>query len=503
VTLAPDLDAAFLARFAEAVNPAPKPRRWATPLDLAQELNPAIVRTPALEVINKALVDVADGRNDRLMIFMSPQEAKSTTVSHRFVQWSLLNDPGTRAAIVSYADEIARRWGSDIKQDVATYNGDDGGIDLGLRLRADSKAAGRWQIDGHPGGVYCVGVAGSLTGRPVDLLVLDDVHKDLEQAQSATYRERAVRFWQAVAVPRLGPGAKCVLVMTRWHEADLAGYLLEHEGDVKDGGRWRVLSIPAQCEDEATDPLGRREGEYMISARGNRDWEAIKKSVGSYVWASLYQQRPAPAEGGLFKRLWWRYHTISGNTVHLGGRDLDLRDCWRFATVDLAASTRTSADFTVIAAWARTVAGDLVLLDLVRARIGEDQHFAQARPLVQRWNLDTVFVEASQYGTTLVREATQDNVPITPIQAESDKFSRALPYSAWVSSGRVWLPGNNPHWLDAFLTEHASFPAAAHDDTVDTGSLAVRVSVTKWAPPPTPRTPAGSFGDVDLMTAPM
>jgi predicted phage terminase large subunit-like protein len=288
---------------------------------------------------------------------------------------------------------------------------------------------------------------------------------------------------------------------TRWHEEDAAGWLLTGEGRKEDGGRWTVINIPAQAEDD-TDPLGRSQGEYMISARGNRDWEGVKKSVGSYVWAALYQGRPAPAEGGLFKRLWWRYHSITGSRMHLGGREYDLRDCWRFATVDLAASTRTSADYTVIAAWARTISGDLILLDLVRAKIGEEQHFEQARPLVQRWNLDTVFVEASQYGTTLVREATQDNVPITPIQAEQDKFSRALPYSAWVSSGRVWLP-SNAHWLDAFVTEHASFPAAAHDDTVDVGSMAVRVAVTRWAPPPAAfiNTPASS--DVDLTSVAM
>lgn len=466
-------------------------RRWASPLDMAQDLDPTIVRTPATNLINQALVDLADGKNDRLMIFMSPQETKSTTVSHRFAEWMLVNDPSLRVAIVSYADEIARRWGSDIKQDVATFNGDEGTIDLGLRLRADSKAAGRWQVEGERGGVYCVGVAGSLTGRPVDLCVLDDVHKDLEQAQSGTYRERAIRFWQAVAVPRLGPGAKCVLVMTRWHEADLAGYLLENEGRLEDGGRWRVISIPAQCEDEATDPLGRKLGEFMQSARGDRDWEGIRKSVGEYVWASLYQQRPAPAEGGLFKRLWWRYWSPApadgyGERLDLAGRIRPLSECWRFITGDLAASTRTSADFTVAAAWALTIDGDLVLLDYNRARIGEADHYDLFRPLAQRWRVDTAFVEATQHSMTLTAEATRSGLHVTPLRAESDKFSRALPYSARASAGRVWLPAGSPK-LDAWVSEHAGFPAAAHDDLVDVGAYATRVAITKWQPPiPTP-----------------
>jgi hypothetical protein len=319
-------------------------RRWATPGDLARALDPTTVQTPALDVIDRELVALADGDLDRLMVFMSPQEGKSVRVSHRFVQWLLVENPDLRVAIVSYADEMARRWGSDIKLDCQTFNGDDDTIDLGLRLRADSRAAGRWQIDGRKGGVYCVGVAGALTGKPVDVLVIDDPLKDLEQAQSAAYRERAWRFWQAVAVPRLGPGSKVALVQTRWHQQDLAGRLLE-----QDRGRWRVVSIPAVAE-TAADLLGRRPGEAMVSARGERDWAQIRADVGEYVWAALYQQRPEPAAGMLFKRSGLRHWTKgAAERLLLGDRMLDLRDCWKFVTVDLAASTKTSADYTAAA----------------------------------------------------------------------------------------------------------------------------------------------------------
>lgn len=315
-------------------------------------------------------------------------------------------------------------------------------------------------------------------------MILDDPIKDLEQANSIRYRDRAWRFWQAVAIPRMGPHTKVVLMTTRWHEDDIAGRILAAEGDKSSGGKWRVISIPARCEDEKNDPLGRREGEYQISARGRtqEQWREREKDSGAYVWAALFQQRPAPAEGGIFRRLWWRYWTPAGeHQMHLGGRTADLRDCWRFATVDLAASQRTSADYTVIAAWARTLSGDLVLLDRLRARIGEEQHFAHARSLVERWQLDTLFVEKSQQGYTLVREATQAGVPITPLTAEQDKLTRALPASAWCSGGRVWLPAS-AWWLDEWRNECAGFPAAAHDDQVDVLAYAVRAAVTEWVP---------------------
>lgn len=466
-----------------------QPRRWATPLDMACDLDRTMVRTPALDLINRKLVDLADGAETRLLVAVAPQEGKSTLCSKWYPLWRLVSDTSRRVAIVSYSDEMARRWGADIKQLVETFDGTEGTVDLGIRLRGDSRAAGRWQVEGDVGGVYCVGISGSLTGKPVDDLVLDDPIKDLSAAQSEAYRKRCRDFWQGVAVPRLGPGAKCLLVQTRWHEDDMAGWLLasDGEGDQARGGRWQVVSIPAQAEDDA-DPLGRRPGEFMQSARGDRDWDAIRRSVGSYVWASLYQQRPAPAEGGLFKRLWWRYwspapSSAAGDRLDLAGRVWSVKECWRFITGDLAASTRTAADFTVAAAWALTLDGDLVLLDYNRARVGEADHYDLFRPLAQRWRVDTAFVEATQHSMTLTAEATRSGLHVTPLRADADKFSRALPYSARVSAGRVWLPAGSAK-VDAWVSEHAGFPAASHDDLVDVGAYAVRVAITKWAPPP-------------------
>jgi predicted phage terminase large subunit-like protein len=225
----------------------------------------------------------------------------------------------------------------------------------------------------------------------------------------------------------------------------------------------------------------------MVSARGERDWKKIRRDVGEYVFAALYQQRPSPAEGNMFKRLWWRYWTtapqlgMTSPRINLGTRTVLLGDCWRFATVDLAASAKTSADWTVISAWALTPDRDLILLDRVRARVGEAEHFASARPLVEQWQLDTLFIEKSQHGTTLVKEATNAGVPISPLEADTDKVTRALPASAWCSNGRLWLPAG-AWWLKTWVDEMAGFPNSAHDDQVDTLSYAVRVAVTQWAP---------------------
>ncbi|HEX6682968.1 MAG TPA: phage terminase large subunit [Candidatus Limnocylindrales bacterium] len=463
--------------------------------------------TPALDLIDQALAKWADapvGDGNKLMIFCPPQEGKSQKVSRRTPAWLLAHDPTLRIAIVSYAANKAERWGRQIRRDIATFP------ELQISLRPDSRAAGRWEtIEG--GQLICVGIDGGITGEPVDVLIIDDPVRGRAEAESITYRETAWDWWESNGSTRLSSRGRVCLMMTRWHEDDLAGRLLQGEP-----GEWAVVRIPAIAEDN--DPLGRAPGEELLSVQKRQPgyFHRLKATRSVYVWLSIYMQTPTAAEGNLFRRINWRHWAPAprigpSERLNLGGKIVALADSWRFATIDLANSTRTSADYTVIAAWARVLTGDLVLLDMVRARIGEARHFEHAQPLIQRWQLDSVFVEGSQYGTTLVREAANAGIPITAIQAEVDKLSRALPYAAWVTQGRVWLPAR-AHWVDTWKNEHASFPVSNHDDMVDTGSLATRVAITGHAPagatpPPSPEvdslTSAIGQQSLDLMTVPM
>jgi predicted phage terminase large subunit-like protein len=467
----------------------PRTRRWANPGAMATELDPAYRTTAALDLIDAELEQIADGSNDRLMVFLPPQEGKSQKISRRFPAWLLEHDPTLRIAIVSYAADKAVRWGRQIRRDVLTHT------QLGIELRADSRAAGRWETT-QGGGLVCVGIAGGITGEPVDVLIIDDPVEGRAEAESKTYRDAAWDWWESNGSTRLSSRGRVVLMMTRWHEDDLAGRLLKHEP-----GRWRVLKIPA-IADGGADPIGRQLGDELPSVQRRRPghFRWLKDHRSAYAWRSIYQQDPTAAEGNLFRRpdfRYWRampadssrHGTAGGRRVDCDGRTVYLDDCWRFATIDLAASKRTSADWTVVSGWGIGPDGDLILLDRVRDRAEESEHFELARPLLSRWALDVVFVEQSFITATFVIDAVKAGIPIQPVTADTDKITRSLPATTRVKGHRVWFPAA-ADWLDDWCDELASFPSGTHDDQVDTFSYAARVAAAHWLPQDTLDRPA-------------
>lgn len=459
---------------------------YPTPSDLYRVLNPRAVDTPALRLIDQHLLAVDRGDITRLAIALGPQEGKSERISRTFPLWSLLRNPARRVVLASYQDDIAARWGRQVRNDIETFSGAEGITDLGLRVQGDSRAADRWQIEGHAGGMVTAGIAGALTGRPADLLVIDDPFKDKAAARSRAIRKQVRDFWTGTAVPRLAPGAPVVVLHTRWHEDDLIGWLLKEHGD-----SWVYLNVPALAEDG--DPLGRAPGTWLESARGRtpEQWEQRRAEVGPWDWAAMYQGRPSPAEGGLFSRSTFRYwqRTDDPWVVRLPHRDVDARHGFRFATVDLAASTRTSADWTVAAVWCQAQTGELILLDLIRVQAEPAQHWDHLRPVAERWGAK-LYIEASQHGMDLVYAAGREGAAIDKVTADRDKYTRAVPAARHVAQGRVWWPAD-ALWVGEWEDELAEFPNGAHDDQVDVMAYGYRVVSEVWSPDTvTPQRPA-------------
>lgn len=451
----------FLGYFAD------KTTKWATPGELAVALEHRTVQTPALDLIDQHLVEVAEGRCDRLIISMPPQEGKSQRVSRRTPTWLLVRDPDCRIALASYEHGVARRWGRTVRNDIQAHP------ELGLSVRKDTKAAHEWQLDGHEGGMYCVGVGGALTGRPVDFMIIDDPVKGPKEADSPVMRDAVWDWWEAVASTRLAPGAPVVVILTRWHEDDLAGRLVREEP-----GTWKVLNIPAQAdhrpENGETDPLGREPGEYMLSARGRTDeqWERIRTERGSRVWAALYQGRPSPGEGLIFNRDWWQYYKTPQWIVREGG----VHDALTFDEVimswDMAFKDTDSADFVVGQVWGRRGA-DAYLLDQVRGRMSFVETCMQFRSLAAKWPAaGAKLVEDKANGPAVISALSQTVPGIIAVQPEGSKEARASAISPFCEARNVWLPEFAAFTAD-LVDECASFPLSTHDDQVDALSQAL------------------------------
>jgi hypothetical protein len=328
----------------------------------------------------------------------------------------------------------------------------------------------------------------------VDLLIIDDPVKGREQADSPTYRERAWDWWQETASTRLAPGAPVVLILTRWHEDDLAGRLLAAE----DGHLWTVISIPAQAEESGPpDPLGRTPGEFMVSARGRTvaQWLAIKVRSTVRTWAALYQQRPAPIEGAVWKSPW-----IELNRGKTG--DFHHRMTRISVGVDPAVTSKATSDETGIIVAGMDDEGYGWVLDDRTCRGTPIEWATAVWKAVLDWGATEVVVEDNQGGEMVLEvmrtawnrvkgHAGRLPPPVRRIHASKSKRARAESIAAFYEVGRVrhaadgtdrlatledqmltWTgTGDSPDRIDAavhvltslFLPQHsdASIPARA------------------------------------------
>jgi hypothetical protein len=321
-----------------------------TALDFAERFDMRTKRTPALELIARKMRDTVLARDGRLVISMPPQEGKSTLLQW-LITWMLVQDPDRRIVNISFAQTLARRTGRDVRNILRTHP------ELCLPLDKSHQDATDWGIEGCKGGLYSVGVGGALTGRPADVLVVDDPLKGREQADSDTVREALHEWWASVARTRLAPGAPALIIQTRWHEDDLAGRMIEQG--------WPLVNIPALADGETEDALGRSAGEWMISARGRTrtDWEQVRTDVGEREFGAMYQGRPAPLEGGIFQHAWFDAHRIPE----------DQRPAFEMIAVGVDPADTGHADAAGILVAGVTRSGKIVFTDDLSAQLSQAQ----------------------------------------------------------------------------------------------------------------------------------
>ena len=408
--------------------------------------------------ITKYVQDFIERPTDKpyeiLCIHTPPQHGKSQTFTETLPSWYLGKYPDNNVIEISYGEEFARTFGIRNRQKIREY----GGAIFGVSISKDKNTALDFEIDGHRGGMISRGVGTGITGKKANLIIIDDPIKNDTEAESSSYRNRLYNEWLTSFRTRLWVGAKVIVIMTRWHEDDLVGRLLEEETNIE------YIRLPLEAEED--DPMGRVVGEALCPELGKGDsWlqemKSMTKSVkGARTWNALYQGRPTAVEGNMLERDWWQFYD-----------ELPEIDQW-VMSVDATFKDNKENDFVAIQVWGKESA-NYYLIDAVKKRMNFPDTVREIRRLRGMYvNCKRTLIEDKANGSAIIQMLKYEMSGIIPVLPYGSKVARVDAISGAIESGNVYLP-RNKRFTGDFIEECASFPNGKHDDQVDAMSQAL------------------------------
>ena len=430
-------------------------------MPFVKEMWAAFIHGKHHEIMADAFEKVARGDLKRLIINMPPRHTKSEFASYLLPAWFLGQFPEKKIIQTAHTAELAVGFGRKVRNLVGSQDFKD--IFPDVSLQSDSKAAGRWNT--NKGGEYfAIGVGGAVTGKGADLLIIDDPHSEQEGASAdINVFNRTYEWYTSGPRQRLQPNGSIVMVMTRWHNKDLTGQVVD--ASIKRGGadEWEVIELPA------------------IMPSGNPLWaefwkieelQALKAELPNSKWMAQYQQDPTSEEGALVKREWWQSWE-STNPPHCEF----IIQSW-----DTAFLKTQRADYSACTTWGvfykedaqeGLVVPHLILLDAYKERLEFPQLKKKALEMYNEYRPDAFIVEAKAAGMPLIFELRQMGIPVqeyTPSRG-NDKISRVNAVSDLFASGVVYAPATR--WAEEVIEEFAGFPNMEHDDLVDSSTQAL------------------------------
>jgi predicted phage terminase large subunit-like protein len=242
-----------------------------------------------IQYLNQKIVEVCRDHRRGLLVMLPPQHGKSTILSRWTPGWYLGNYPNRRVILVTYGSEYSKEYGGFVR----TLMEDRGQELFGVQVAQDTKAKNKWRIEGSfNGGMDAEGHQGQITGKPGDLLLMDDLVKNSTEAQSEIYRNKIWDTYQSVINTRRSPVASQILLMTHWHRLDIAGRIMDMcDGSPTARARWEIVRLPALAHEN--DPLGREPGEALWPERYSKNYlEELRDSTSPYWWSALYDCHP-------------------------------------------------------------------------------------------------------------------------------------------------------------------------------------------------------------------
>ncbi|MAK09176.1 MAG: hypothetical protein CML36_01650 [Rhodobacteraceae bacterium] len=450
-------------------------------------MNPSFSVGPHHRVLCDELMKLEQNEIDRLMVFISPRSSKSLITSTYFPAWALGRNPFWQEIAVSHSDDLATRFGRAIRDII--YSPAYQSIFPNTIIRKDNRSANSWALEHkkkQAGSFLAAGSGSGIAGFGAHLAIIDDPISE-QDAYSKSRREHLNNWYASGLRTRLMPGGKIVIVMTRWHENDLAGHLLKAEDSGVMADKWSVVRIPALNTTESSDTLNIARGqlinqgylteEYPKLKAGESFWPAADRENG-FCWTTeeiirtknntpgfkfdaLYGQSPTAEEGNVIKAEWWQ------NWDNTSPPECDyIIQSW-----DTAFSTRTSADYSAVTTWGIYKSGlDMPNLILLGAERGRWDFPTLREKVVEKYNdynPDSVIIEKKASGQSLIQDLRMTGIPIFEYQPDRDKVARAYAITSLFHNGRIHAPFNKT-WAKEVMEESRAFPASAHDDYMDT-----------------------------------
>ncbi|SHL03660.1 phage terminase large subunit [Fibrobacter sp. UWH4] len=407
--------------------------------------------------------DVMEKKSPRLILTMPPRHGKSQLVSKHFPSWCFGVNPDISFIAASYSDSLSKRINKDVQRimDSSDYHLIFPKTSLSGRGSSFSRSTNLLEIPGHSGSFRSTGIGGGITGMGCDILSIDDPLKDRQEANSITIRERVWDWYTSTAYTRLSPGGGVLVTLTRWHEDDLVGRLLDamKKGS---GDQWQVINYPAIAEE---DELHRKKGEALHEARYPLEMlERIKVNVGSYDWNSLYQQHPTPVGGGIIKREWIRTYEIMPKVFDV------VIQSW-----DFTFKNSDSADNVAGTVWGK-VGANYYLLDCIAEKMDFVSSIRALQRTTAKWpQAMAKIVEDKANGPAIISSMNREISGLIPFNPEGSKEARAFAVSPLFEAGNVLIPAEDERhpWVREYVDELTMFPGAPHDDRVDSTTQAL------------------------------
>jgi len=421
----------------------------------------------------------------RLLIEMPPRHGKTLFLQY-VVGWYFGRWPDRKVIYAAHTKALTELFGGKVRRDLELH----GPEVFGVNVSKDTRAKADFIVEGDAGGVggefYGVGVGGAPHGRGAHLLVTDDLVPNAEASRSPVQMAGIEDFLRNDLMSRRMPGFVHLGVQTRWSERDPHGILTEAWPDL-----YQTLRFRAIAEDD--DPLGREPGEALWpSFIPLKDLLEQRSGMHPYRWSALYQQRPTPEAGGIWRRSWWdecRYSVDEAGRYVLGpGASYGLDALTRYTVADLAFSERKTADYTVIGTFGVTPEspGRVIVLDIHRERMEYPKLWPTVRRIMDRYGSRVIYVEEEGQQRMVVQDGRSKGYPVKTIgrattadvRISGDKVNVAHESTPMAASGRMWVP-MQAHWVADWEHELLVFPnagASGHDDMADVTAWGLRIA---------------------------